>query len=373
MPPHGRWYFAVCQGILTLSAVRIFTILLASLLVLGACSGDAEVTGNTVNRQAPSTTAAPSTVPATTTTTTSTTTTLPPVVSPLNGLAVEDPEVVDRRVLAVKIDNHWNARPQSGIEDADAVFELLVEADLTRFIAMFHDNDATFLGPMRSGRPTDPTLIKQTGGTFTISGAQPWVSGVINRAGVPLIGEVRPATFRISSRRAPHNLYVDTEQLRVVADDRGYSNEPPPDLFEWGPLTDGGEAATEVFMDWSSATRVTWVWTGEAYERMLGDLAHNWRSEDGETEEPISADTLVVLFAPRYWASGSTGSSVPAMDTVGEGIALVFAEGTVIEGMWARETIEEPFALADAAGDTIAVPPGKPWISVFPDSRTVSW
>jgi len=79
------------------------------------------------------------------------------------------------RVIGVKIDNHWNARPQSGINKADAVFEIPVEANLTRFIAVFHDSDADYLGPMRSGRPTDPTVLAPLNATFIISGAQPWV------------------------------------------------------------------------------------------------------------------------------------------------------------------------------------------------------
>lgn len=315
----------------------------------------------------------PTTIPATTTEPSTTTTTEPPLVSPLNGLPVEDPANMDRRVIAVKIDDHWNARPQSGIEMADAVFELPVEASLTRFIALFHDNDSTFLGPMRSGRPTDPTLIRYLGATFTISGAQPWVIGRINQAGVPLIGEIRPATFRFSGRRAPHNLYVNTELLRDAADERGYADDPPTDLFRWGDLPDESEPAREVFFDWSGTTQVTWKWAGGRYERWLGDTPHEWRSEDGETTGTVTADTLVVLFAPRYTAGGSSGSAVPAMETLGAGRALVFSGGQVVEGTWERETIEERFELADADGAPLRVPTGIPWISIFPDSRSVTW
>jgi hypothetical protein len=61
------------------------------------------------------------------------------------------------------------------------------------------------------------------------------------------------------------------------------------------------------------------------------------------------------------------------METVGSGRALVFAAGSVWEGTWQRESAEEPFRLTTAEGDTLHVPPGKPWISVFPDSRAVTW
>lgn len=345
-------------------------------IALSACSG-ADATTTTV-AAAPTTTIAPTTTtttPATTTTSSTTTTVAAGPLSPLDGLPVDDPLLLERRVIAVKIDNHWNARPQSGIQEADAVFELLVEAGLTRFIALFHDADSDYLGPMRSGRPTDPTLLKPLGATFTISGAQDWVINRIVSAGVPLIGEVRPATFRVSARFAPHNLYVDTNALREYADGREYSDEPPLDLFEWGAWseTNQGEPATDINLDWSQGLQVAWNWNGERYLRTTGGEPHESVDTEGEAEQ-ISTDTLVILFAPRYTAvPPGAGSSVPAMDTLGTGRALVFARGEMREGSWSRASIEEPFSLVDAAGETLTVPPGKPWISVFPDSRTISW
>ena len=53
-----------------------------------------------------------------------------------------------RRVLAFKIDNNINARPQSGLQEADAVFELLVEGGMTRFLAFFHDKSSSYLVPL---------------------------------------------------------------------------------------------------------------------------------------------------------------------------------------------------------------------------------
>lgn len=361
----------------TAAVFRRLALTATALFLITACSSP-ESTPTVLAAPSPSPTVAETTtttVPPTTTTSTSTTTTVPKgPVSPLDGLPVDDPTLVDRRVLAVKIDNHWDARPQSGIQEADAVYELLVEAGLTRFIALFHQSDAAYLGPMRSGRPTDPTLLKPLGATFTISGAQDWVINRIVSAGVSIIGEVRPATYRISSRFAPHNLYVDTAALREYADEHGYADDPPPDLFAWDPWTDeAGEEATAITFDWSPGLEVRWDWTGEHYLRYTGGDPHEWMPQDGNPEQ-ISTDTLVVIFATRYTASPSgAGSSVPAMETVGTGRALVFSGGEVREGTWSRESIEVPFELTSPDGSMLTVPPGRPWISVFPDSRSVTW
>jgi hypothetical protein len=363
-----------------------------------ACGGDetAPTTTTPLTTLAPvDSTDAPNPAASQTTqaTTTTTTTTLPP--SPLNGMAVEEQEALARRVVAVKIDNHWNARPQSGIEYADAVYELLVEGGLTRFIALFHHSDTEFVGPIRSGRPTDPTLVKFLGAPLQISGAQPWVSSLIAGYGVKLLGDNGTTTFRIRTRSAPHNLYGSTVAMRDVADQRGYSDEPPSQpIFDFGDPSPGQSGADEVALDWSNRPVVRWKWTGSEYVRFNGDTPHNYlalpsEEDDGdqeqstttETTQPevlehqIAADTLVVLTASRYWASSSSGagSAVPALDTVGSGTAYVFYDGKVVEGNWERESVDERFELTLGDGTPIIVPPGRLWISVFPNSKSVSW
>jgi hypothetical protein len=335
--------------------------------------------------------------------TTTTAADLPP--SPLNGLGVEEAAAMERRVIAVKIDNHWEARPQSGIEQADAVYELLVEGGLTRFIALFHHSDTEFLGPIRSGRPTDPTLVKYLGAPLQISGAQPWVSGIIANYGVDLLGDNGNTTFRIGTRRAPHNLYGSTLSMRDEADRRGYPDDPPAQpIFNFGEPTPGDDGATIVNLDWSNMPVVRWEWTGSEYIRFNGDKPHNWlalpdeddsaegteSSEETDTEDStesstttqpedlehqIAADVLVVITATKYWASSSSGagSSVPALDTVGSGDAYVFHQGSVVEGSWARESVEERFELTLEDGSPITIPAGRLWISIFPNNQRVTW
>jgi hypothetical protein len=331
-------------------------LLLAGLLLLAACNRSATTTTETT---APTTTS--------TTTTSTTTTTTPENVSPLNGLPVDDPLLLDRRVLAVKIDNHPSARPQSGIEHADAVIELPVEG-ITRFIALFLSQDTDYLGPVRSGRPSDGKLLHPLGATFAISGGQAWVLESIGEEGVHLIGETPPAMFRIRERRAPHNLYADTEQLRAIADQRDYPDDPPPSLFEFGPLPAGAAPARQLVANFGGTFRVTWDWnpTDRVYERSFGGAPAELVDREGVTS-PLTAQTLVVLLAERYLEEAPPGqTSVPAMNTVGEGTAYVFAGGRMIEGTWRRETSADLITLTDEEGEPLPVPPGHLWISIVP-------
>ena len=349
---------------------RILCVVAAFALLAAACSSGAEETTTTTTVAQTSTTV----LSTTTSTTTITTTTVPAVVvaDTINGLpGAEGTE--QRRIIGVKVDNHPNARPQSGIQEADAVYEILVEGGLTRFIALFHQSDTRFVGPVRSARPTDSTIMRPLEGPLQISGGQDWILAIYRNDGTPLIGDNGITTYRMSHRSAPHNLYASTEAIRQYADDRGLDDDPPPPLFAFGEPTATTEDATEITFDWSDAPDVVWQWDGEQYLRFNGSTPHEWTDADANTGQ-VAFGSLVVLKAERYTASPSgSGSSVPATTTIGSGEALVFQDGGVIIGRWSREEITDVFEVTDADGEPIVLRPGRVWIAVFPDNRTVTW
>lgn len=342
--------------------------LLTLLVFIAGCTGSAVTT--TASTVFVTTT----TASATTTAPRRTTTTRPLPTSPINGMPVEEADLLERRLIAVKIDNHVNARPQSGIDQADAVIEMPVEG-ITRFIALFHDQDSEYLGPVRSGRPTDGKVLHPLGATFAISGGQDWVISGIRNEEVNLIGENRPEMFRIGDRRAPHDLYTNTNLLREVADEREYSDEPPPQLFEFGPLPAGSVRATEIAMNFGNAFVVTWNYdiASKQYLREFGGTPATVVSEEGE-ETPLAADTLVVMLARRYIEQAPAGAtSVAAIDTIGSGEAFVFAGGRMLSGTWSRETSADLIELTDEDGDPILVPAGFLWIAFVPEQNGIEF
>ena len=385
-----------------MTPIRLVALLAAFALSAAACSGgdDAATTSSTTTATtattrpsvttttaAPSITASPTTTTATTVapTTTSTTaaiagesvaTTIPALLgSPLNGLAAVDESLVTRDVVAVKIDNHPNARPQSSLQEANAVVEILVEGGFTRFIALFHDNDSTYLGPVRSVRPTDVGVVRPLGATLSISGGQAWIQRILASNDVGLIGEGTAGMFRIGSRRAPHNLYADTAKLRQVSIDRGYEDEFLNPLYDVGEFNLPENEVTEIVLDWAVGNVVTWRYEDGVYRRWVGSNAHNWLDRDGNTG-PLEFDLLVVILGHRYTASppsGTSGSSVPATETTGSDKAFIFYQGTVRLVDWTRDSITESFTFTAASGNQIAVPPGTPWVAIFPRARPYSW
>jgi hypothetical protein len=258
--------------------------------------------------------------------------------------------------------------------EADVVYEILVEGGLTRFAAVFQSEDLEYVGPVRSGRPTDVEVVKPLDGPFQVSGAQPWVQSVFRSEDLKMVYDTGRTTWRESHRSAPHNLYTSTLLIRELADERGWPDESPGNIFTFGEPSASTDTATEVVLDWSDYPDVRWVWNGEAYERFNGDTPHGWISQDGEEEGIVSTQVVVVLTGRKYTARPSgKGTPVPATDMVGTGNAYVFMNGTATEGTWARDDKADKFVLTALDGEPIVLPPSKMFVAIFPDNRTVSW
>jgi len=286
-----------------------------------------------------------------------------------------------KRVIAFKIDNNIKARPQSGLQEADAVHEILVEGGMTRFLAFFYDNTSKYLGPIRSARPTDPTMVRPYGGTLVVSGATAGLIPAIRELGVPVLEEQStPVMFRISSRNAPHNLYADTELVRQRIDDRGfYFLQPGPGpLYPFGlNQNNWNDGADKITIKYSEFTTVIWKLDGEKYSRFIIDnysdnkeaTAHNFISQDGNYTDILKTETIVVIQGPLYKDKATT---LPSVLTVGVGNAYVFNQGKYIEGSWRRGDITEPFVLTDINGNDIQVPPSTQWVHILPNEGLVS-
>ena len=346
-------------------------------LLAAACTSSSDPTTTTTSPEPTTTT---TTVVTTTTTVpapTTTTTNLEPkieIANTINGLPGED-GTVDRRVVGIKIDNHIKARPQSALQTADVVYEVLVEGGITRFIALFHQSDLDWVGPNRSGRPTDSKIMAGLDGApFQISGAQGWVKNIYKADDVNVIYDFGTTTFRVPDRPKPHNLFTSTILIREFADTKGWPDTNPGSLFTFGEPTPGDAEATRIEVAFSDSTPPTWAWDGEQYLRFHGTVPHEWVNDDGDSGQVVF-DTLVVLRMRKYVAAnpGGSGTKLPTVDTVGKGEAFVFYNGQVVAGTWERGSITDKFYLSTSDGAEIVLPPGRIWISLQPNNQPLDW
>ena len=297
--------------------------------------------------------------------------------SPVNGLPMPS-GANNSIVIGIKNDNNVNARPQSGPQNADAVVEVLVEGGMTRFINIFYQSDTVYHGPIRSARPTDPTVLRPLGGVLVASGATGGLIPEIVDMGVPVITDRRPDYFRISSRNAPHNLYADTSKLKSTAIGRGYkkTNNPQP-LFPWGdPSLSNWSSNNYLTLTFSGYTTTTWTWNGsqyirsyyDAYKNQKTDNVHYWADQNGNTGQ-ISTDTVIALFCEPY----THPLQLPSVKTVGEGRAIILHGGKLLDAKWKRGSNLDPFHIVDSNNNILYVPKGKVWISLVPNTKNPSF
>src|SRR5690625_2948454 len=145
---------------------------------------------------------------------------------PLTG--IETNETVDHRIVSVMVNNQVQARPQSGLTEADIVFEILAESNITRFLALFHSEQPDVVGPVRSAREYYMNLAKDYEAIYVYHGAADFVNDLVVQSGVDFLnGSLYDNDGHLfkreSFRKAQHNSYLQFGAVNDVAESIGYS------------------------------------------------------------------------------------------------------------------------------------------------------
>ena len=291
----------------------------------------------------------PTTVPSTTTTTVF----VPS--APLTGLPDPSGDSQKRAALSVKIENTPDARPQSGLDVADVVYEEVVEFDITRFWAIFSSNAPAVVGPIRSVRYMDPNIVWPIGGVVAYSGGTNDNVALIRRAPITWVDEnnAADAFFRERTRYAPHNLYGDSAKLW----ERGGEPVPPKPLFNY--LGKGetfvGEGIDQFRVGFARGYDPTYSFDA---------ASRTWKRSYGfvpfmDTSGQQVAPTNVIVQFIRYPA-GAEG------ELIGEGDAWVFSDNKLVRGRWVKPNVETPTAFLDGFGQPIKLTPGRTWVELLP-------
>lgn len=292
-----------------------------------------------------------------------------PVVCPLKGTEPKTEALAERPAVAVKIENAPVAYPLSGLEEAEVVFEEVVEGGITRFMAIYHCNDAAKAGPIRSARAVDPAIMSPITKILAFSGANGQVLEALEESDVVVIDESgsNGAMERVPREglSSEHTLYADTKQVRKVGR-KAFSDAPPEDIFEFGALEDNGKtkAASEVTIQFSGATTVGYTWDGDGYLRTQAGAP--FMSESGEQIKVAN-----VLIEEHQVDNSTTtdvlgNPSVEIADETGSGKAVLFRDGRAVVGRWSRESLEAPVVFETKTGDRMVFAEGSVWIHLVP-------
>jgi hypothetical protein len=286
-----------------------------------------------------------------------------------------EPEPELPGVLLAMIDNHPNANPQSGLLDADIVYEMMAEGGITRYLAVFYSKKPELIGPIRSARYYFVQTAKAYNAPYAHVGGHDTAFRMIDELKVPDVCSVRnsgSSFWRDRSRKMPHNTYTSADELLQVADRRKLPLTPLTP-FPSGEAPDGGEAAERLELTYSESKsftyKVVYEFVAGEYRRYINGKEHC----DKATGQQLAAGCVVVLEVPQRSVVDSKGVLISEVELIGQGNALFCRDGQVFRGTWRKGKPQEHFSFT-YQGETMPLSEEGPiWIQVVASLKNVSY
>lgn len=287
--------------------------------------------------------------------------------APLTGLPV-DHEIKDR-VVMVMINNHSKARPQSGLDQADMVYEMLEEGLITRFMAFYQSHSPKIVGPVRSIRPYNVELGQGFDAIMSHAGGSVAALSMLKSGQYADLDEIyaySKAYWRDKSRRAPHNLYTSIAKLRTGAEAKGYNLGGTTPTFSFYAPDEpmNGKAATTITVTYSKRNTAGYEYdtATKQYKRLTAGKPHL----DKETGKQLMA-TNVLVIAARHRTLDQEGRL--EIDTTGPGQGYMFQRGKVLPITWERRA--DGAIRAYQNGVEVKLYPGTTWVNIVPDTPSL--
>lgn len=305
------------------------------------------------------------------------------------------------RPMGVMIENHEEARPQSGISSADIVYEAIAEGGITRTLNMFYCNDAKMIGPVRSARTYFVDFVSEYGGNPLYA----HVGGANTDGPADALGQIEsygwnnyndlnqfsigfPVFVRDYDRlgrtvATEHTMYSSTTKLwdyaaktrKITTEDedgKAWDANFIPYTFKEDEAVAARPAAQTIsynFWEGYAAYGVTWTYnkTTNTYMRANGGKPHL----DLNTNKQLAAKNVVILFMKESRANdGYEGNLHMLYGTKGTGKAMVFIDGKQVDATWSKKNRTAHLYIKDNRGKDIQFNRGQIWFSVVaPDTE----
>ena len=318
-----------------------------------------------------------------------------------------------RRPLGIMIENHKEARPQSGISSADVVYEAVAEGGITRTLDIFYCQDAPYVGPVRSARMHFMKMLREYGnyplyahvggancdeetGSGCKNGAKADALGTINKLGWAGYNDMNqfsvpfPVYYRdpdrLPNRATEHTVYSSTQKLWTYAaqkrnltnvDSKGVSWDTtftPWKFQDDAASSSRGTVNTIQFGFWDQSTSdfgVQWQYdtASNSYKRTNGGEPHL----DKNTGKQLTAKNVAIIFADESPANDGYEGGHILYDLAGSGKALVFQNGAAIKATWNKKNEESRTRFLDDTGKEISFVRGQIWIEILPTGNKVTY
>jgi hypothetical protein len=314
----------------------------------------------------------------------------PSDVSPLTGLTVSDPALLERRPLAVKVQLFPRGqRPPWGISQADIVFDYYQNFGLTRLHAIFYSQNAEIVGPIRSARLLDIDLVRMYKTVFAFGSAEERTySRLFGKDFAPRLVVEGNANCPPMCRQDPNGynfLVTNTAELSAYISQKGVDNTRQNLdglLFDPTPPA-GGQPGQLVYVRFSISSYNNWSYDAASGRYLRFQDIQEAPDQASEAFEPlldrangqqVAADNVVILIAPHRYAFGTRPGPNEVIEILltGSGPAYAFRDGQVYNLVWNRPAEDSPITLTHNDGSLYALKPGNTWFQVIGRSSQIS-
>ncbi len=299
----------------------------------------------------------------------------PQNVNPLTGLPVDDAAVLQRRPLNVRIGNDPQIRPQTGLDQADLVYEEIMEGYwVTRFTAVFLSQDPKAIGPVRSARLVNLELTPQFDAALAHSGASDYIRWSISQTDIVDLDEFYSRTpyYYREGYDWRGRLFTSAELLRTYMQEHGLERAVPLTGFVFSSEVPSGIPAKRISIPYGGNSSASYRYDPASgrYLRFVQGQPH----VDGKSRKQLSAANVIVQHVPHLETDiveDSLGSTSIRIILTGQGQAEIFRDGVMIKGLWRRENRKEMTRYLDREGNPIPLKPGNSWIQLVPTDMAI--
>jgi len=280
--------------------------------------------------------------------------------------------------VAIMVENLVASRPQSGLDRANIVYEALAEGGITRFMALYtFANSAKEIGPVRSARPYYVDWARGYNAMYVHIGGSPKAYARISSTGVMDFDQFHNSQYfwRDKTRdvASEHTLYTSDYLMTLALLDKKVA--ATGDYTAWKYKDDAVSAdrpssqhITVNFSSFSYKVDYEYDPVNNVYVRSVAEKAHVMR--DGTQLQPKN---VVVLTVNRRLETPTTDNKGRLeMDTIGQGTAQFFLDGTVVKGTWKKDSSEAPLQLLAEDGSHVSLNAGQTWVEIVPPDQTVT-
>lgn len=266
------------------------------------------------------------------------------------------------------IENSKDARPQSGLSNADIVYETMAEGGIPRFIALFQKNSPSKIGPIRSARAYFLNISKEYSLPFAHCGYSDEARAMIENEKLMSLNEFFFGKYflRDSERKAPHNLYTSADNLRKVIEEKGYIRPTNVKLsFDknfW--RSESLNDANNIVLKLNRYYETDYAFKNDKYYKTMDGKD----SIDKENNIPITTTNIIIQITDIKLQKDNQHLDITLL---GEGNGYVLSNGKYTKMKWSKKDITSQTIIKDENGLAIKLSPGNTWWHIIDKSNIV--